>query len=101
MNSEEYFASLLPNALYDGSVAVHEPSYIERVGGGILWYINVVCSMVVMFAAILHINDIRRMGERKGIFMMLLFALSLTPYVFLNNDNQTKIFYINQCNYRG
>ena len=33
-NSKEYFASLLPNALYDGSVAVHEPSHIECAGSG-------------------------------------------------------------------
>ena len=36
-NSEEYFASLLPNALYDGGVVVYEPCDIECVGGGILW----------------------------------------------------------------
>ena len=60
--------------------------------------IYVVGGMVVMFAAILHINDIRRMGESKGHFYELLFALSLTPYVFLNNDNQKKMFYINQNN---
>ena len=28
----EYFAPLLPNALYDGGVAVHEPSHIEHIG---------------------------------------------------------------------
>lgn len=33
-NSEEYFASLLPHALYDGGVAVHEPGHIECVGCG-------------------------------------------------------------------
>lgn len=59
---------------------------------------NVVGSMVVVFAAILHINDIRWMGESKGHFYELLFALSLIPYVFLNNDNQKKMFYINQNN---
>ena len=31
-NSEEYFASLLPNALYDGGVVVYEPCDIECVG---------------------------------------------------------------------
>lgn len=39
---------------------------LEVEGFGIY---NVVGSMVVMFAAILHINDIRRMGESKGHFM--------------------------------
>ena len=34
MNSEEYVASLLPNALYDGGAAVHEPSHTECVGSG-------------------------------------------------------------------
>lgn len=34
MNSEEYFASLLPNALYDGGVFVHYPSHIECIGSG-------------------------------------------------------------------
>ena len=36
-NSEEYFAFLLPNVLYDGGVVVYEPCDIECVGGGILW----------------------------------------------------------------
>lgn len=33
-NNEEYFASLLPYALYDGSVVVYEPCDIECVGSG-------------------------------------------------------------------
>lgn len=36
-NSEEYFAFLLPNVLYDGGVVVYEPYDIECVGGGGLW----------------------------------------------------------------
>lgn len=31
-NSEEYFAFLLPNVLYDGGVVVYEPCDIECVG---------------------------------------------------------------------
>lgn len=30
-NSEEHASSLLSNALYDGGVAVHEPSHIECI----------------------------------------------------------------------
>ena len=36
-NSEEYISSLLPHALYDGGVAVHEPSHIEYIGSGRLF----------------------------------------------------------------
>ena len=36
-NSEEYFASLLPYALYDGGVVVYKPCHIECVGSGGLW----------------------------------------------------------------
>ena len=36
-NSEEYFAFLLPNVLYDAGVVVYEPCDIECVGGGGLW----------------------------------------------------------------
>lgn len=36
-NSEEYFAFLLPNVLYDGGVVVYEPCDIECVGSGGLW----------------------------------------------------------------
>ena len=38
-NNKEYTASLLPNALCDGRVVVHEPSLIECVGSGVLWNI--------------------------------------------------------------
>ena len=36
-NSEEYFAFLLPNVLYDGGVVVYEMCHIKYVGGGVLW----------------------------------------------------------------
>ena len=36
-NSEEYISSLLPHTLYDGGVAVHEPSHIEYIGSGRLF----------------------------------------------------------------
>lgn len=32
--SGEYVTSLLPNAIYDGCGAIHEPSLIECFGGG-------------------------------------------------------------------
>lgn len=40
-NSEEYFASLLPNALYDGGVVVYELCHIKCVGERTLEYISV------------------------------------------------------------
>ena len=40
-NSEEYFAFLLPNVLYDGGVVVYELCHIECVGGNTLEYISV------------------------------------------------------------
>ena len=38
-NSEEYFASLFPNALLDGSIVVYESSHIECIGSRGLRYI--------------------------------------------------------------
>lgn len=45
---------------------------------------NVVGGIMVMFAIILHIYNLRRMGESEGHFYEILFALGLTPSVFLN-----------------
>ena len=39
-NSEEYASSLLPNAIYDGDVALHVSSHIECVGSGKLRYLK-------------------------------------------------------------
>ena len=47
-NSEEYVASLLPNALYDGGVAVHERVIFNALGVEDFGIYNVVCCVVMI-----------------------------------------------------
>mgnify|MGYP001250060983 FL=1 len=52
---------------------------------------NVVGGVVAMFATMQQIYNIRQMGESKGHFYELFFALSLPPSVFPNINLKCKL----------
>ena len=48
----EYFAPLLPNALYDGGVAVHEPSHIEHIGSEKIEIYNALVGVAMKYSPV-------------------------------------------------